>query len=1080
MSISTSFEEDPFISNSDEFVPTVDKNLISSLVLPVKSKDYPPPELSDFAKQDSNLLIMAKNLHQIFSTPSFVTFSAEDLQNLELIIRSFISDIVLQSTIRPEEIQGEENEPAQYSTIENQKLQEELSQCQNDLQLLKTNLKAAEKSRDGFKSDNTLLQEEVKKLYEDNAITTKKFDAFRRETEKLTTELKSQKDQADDQLRIALDKIKILQYADERNQSQFKELTAAATSANSDILKLQDKLDVKKEKIEELESQIHELTIQNQGLEDENQKLAVYLNSTKTQLNESKNALSKFNSSQFLSIQHENETLQKAISTITNQYEAQSQEIINLRKSLMSTTELLQRQLETMAQYDRVCGTIATSSKVHYELTNQINQLKSQLLQKGERLEEVEQLMKSIMGLIGVDNQKDIIVRILKIKEYGCLENQLLITSFEDQIRFMCNLVNSDVVYGRANQPLNEDTTFAEKLKIEMVRLKKFIDDNTVQSENIPDEVKEEFNLDRRNRNDFALLAVQVKRNEILREYTARLKKDSDILLEIAQNEGYDVNDYIDLSVLPNELTKKQKEVQDFLNQASDILKTDINSENPYQNILDSIELQNQVLDEIKEVIKFDGNMVEIPHQVEVLTRHQMKTASIIDDNESIDKMNNSSNFKNFISKTRGMTSTMQSEIEFREQLSTMKSQFDTERDRFNETISQQRKKLAETTKRLKKVSAEKTKLDEQVKELATKNSEYAKQEETMSHVVSTMKSNHKEMEDQLTDLKEKNDRLQEDIDRRMKSADDRIEKLLNEEREQHQDELNNIQTRFMAMIERQKDETEKKNKRVKALKAKLKEVITSYEDAFKQQKETIRILREKTEQCATHTDLLTATKDVSHWESQIQMLESENKELKTQIDQLNNQIGKAQSARDSFWKAQLSMVENNTKSEVDQKLKSALQRISSQLNCDPTVDAIVGAIENKPKHRDFTLALANSIENQGSRQAMKQLDEWEKWSRQLYSNINHGEVFSHNSKELRFALGEMVLSSISQRLLTARLESLRTQKLIFTLGKTCDQTSQNQPPDIRSLMLLVSFLGRLRKMAGHLTPNLFQTSTLM
>lgn len=1089
-SLSEEEEEEIQLSDSDDYTTTIDQNLVNMMVQDVKNRDKVIPEFSDFAKQNSSLLATAKKIHQIFSVPDFVTYSYETRQDLELIIRSFIADVI--DTANQPNNEGEDNnsdnEANNYSTTQMKRMKEELDESQKENETLKTKLKLTEKSRDDLKNEIKSLNENINTSNQENMSTIQKLKNQIKENEENIADLKNQNDELKDQIRVNQDKSKIQQYADQRNQSQLKEQSNTITNLNSSILKMKDKLNIKSEKIEELEAQLREASVKVQTLEDDNAKLAVDLNAAKAKINESKKIISKYNSGQLSSLQQENDKLRRSFTAITKQFESQSQELINLRKSLMSATKLLHLQVEVVSKYDRTCESLSDAKQSNYETTNKYNQLQSQFLQQNDRLNELDRIMKNIMGLTNCESPEDVPMQILKMKDFGCLENQRLISAFENQIRFMSNLVNSDILYSRNNISLNEDTTFSEKLKMEMIRLKKFIEENTVHrdAESNAEEDEEEFNIDTSNREDFLLLSTQVMRNEILRKYSERLKKDSQTLVEAAKAVEFEFENETDLASLPVFLKTKMKQIKDFIEEAGKHMNTQLNPENPYEDILDYIELTNNVFDDIKTNLNFDGNILEIPQKVETLarysvppTRSNLITQGNKEEEETIENFNNSSNFRNFnnrgAAKERSVTFDGDiSEIQFKEQLSTMKSGFDAERDKMQETIDTQKKKLTESQNKVKGLSNDKKKLIERIQELSAHLNEYENREMQNNKTMAKLKSDNKELESQMSDLRTKNSNLHDEMDTKMKNADQRIENLLKQENLQHQNEIKNIQQRFNTMAERQNEVIEKKNQKIKTLKGRLNEVITTYESAFKKQKETIRQLREKTDQCVNKTEEVVAEKDESHLQNSIAILESEKGQLEAKVDQLEAQMKEVQANRDTFWKVQIAIVENNMKDKVENEVSNTLKKIASHAKCDPTVDAIVNVIDKREK-RDFSQILSKSINNPENRSAMKQLDEWEKWSRQLFANVNHGEVFTHNSKELRFILGEMVLSSISHHQLISRLESLRQQKIIFILGKTCPRTSDDEPPEIRSLLIFASFLVRIKSLSGQLEPNSIQ-----
>ncbi|OHT13587.1 hypothetical protein TRFO_03352 [Tritrichomonas foetus] len=1085
----SSEEEDIQMSDSSEgdFAPAADQSLINPMILAAKTKENNYPQLIDFARQKHDLQLIANNLHQLLTAPGFVKYSQETRQDLELIIRAFITGCIEYYDIK--------NDESGFSRSEVQRLHDELLDVQKELETCKASLKTSEKRREEQESEIKMRQVEIDGLYVAKAQETQKLNEYKKDAEKTISNIKTQNDQLSDKLRDVLDQLKIKEYADERNQNHFKELSQSATNANSEIIKLKDKISMKNDKIEELEQQIHDLSVRSQTLEDDNQKLAVYLNAVRSKLNESKRTIAKFNSGQVIALQQENEKLRAAFTAVTKQFESQNTELINLRNSQIEATSLLHRQIEVIAEYDRSCESLTAARQNNYNLSNQLNQIKVQSMQRDERLNNLESIMSNIMSLTEAETPEEVPIRVVKLKEYGCLENQRLVSAFEDQLRFMATLVNSEIFYGRSQQQLNGDASFAEKLQIEMIRCRKFIEDNTVAgADEIPEEDVEQFHIDTSNREDFAILSTQVLRNEVLRKYSEQLKKDSDALHEIA-----DLYGETDVSILPDFLESKNKQMETFLEQLTKSLEIE-QSENTFNDILEKVDLNNAIFDEIKTIIKFEGNIEEVPQQIESLTRQIMNSTTTptsskypsnyantnnTNFNNNYNANNNFSNNANFKrnqqehlneDEEEDFSSIVNSSINFqshreteilREQLSLLKTDFDNENYKLQTKINQLQKKLNDAQILLRRHAFEKKKLKEKLTNVTQQNDELTKREVLRSQALNVMNTNYRDLEGQLNEYKQRNIELHNEMKTKMENADQRLDNIIKEERSQHQIELNNIQQRFNTLMERQKESVEKKNQRIKSLKDRLSEVINSYEVAFKKQKETIRILREKTDKCINKTEEIVSTKDETILENELTIIRSEKEALAAKVGQLTEQLNKAQTVRDTFWKAQISMVENSAKKAIDDEVTTVLKKIASVARCDPTADAIIATFEQR-ETRDFSVAL-NSIDI-GS---MKQLEEWEKWSRQLFANVNHGEIFAHSSKELRFVIGEMALSSISHHVLLSRLESLRQQKVILMTGKTCNRT--DDPPEIRSLMVFVVCVIRLKRRAGQITPHMFQ-----
>ena len=1060
--MSTSFDEDDIqLSSSDELRVAPNMSLFNSLVTAAKLPDKQPPQLIDFAHQNREIQATAESLHQLFSAPGIVNYSQEARQDLELVIRSFVSSCIEAHDANNNEF-GDDGEKSKKAD------DDELFEVKKELEQVKASLRAKEKEAEDLANETKEQRAEINKLYEDSANALQKVNASRRDYEDKIAELKTQNDQLNDQLREALDKLKIKEYTEQRNQEQFSEMSSNVASFNSQVLKLKDKINTKNEKIQELEEKLQEMTVNIQSLEDDNQKLAVYLNSTKSKLNESKKIINKFNSGHLTGLQQDNERLKNSFSAITKQFEAQSQELIELRTSFVSATTLLHKQIELIAEYEKLCDSLSEAKENCYNLSNQLNLLKGQYLQKNERYETIDNIMKNIMSLTNCNNPEEVPMQILKMKDFGCLENQRLVAAFEDQVRFMATLVNSDIYYGKGNKPLNEDPSFTEKLQIEMSRCRKFIEDNTVEKpEDMDEEDEEQYKFELTSREDFAILSTQVMRNEILRKYSEELKRDSDTLNKIA--ELYEYTE--DPQALPDYLSARNQQLQNFFDQVE---KTVELKENPYEDILEYIETTKSILDEITKVAKVDGDVNELPDQIEKLIR-QTTNSSILNNNKSgfnnrsQNSSNNTSMEEDDLTDTFVLKMQSQRESEMAKQIEDLTESFNNQTLKSQATIEQLQKKTDELQASKKKLTQERKKLAEQLLEARKLNEELNERESKHNKTLSTMSANYKDLEEETADLKAKNEELRNEISKRQKASDERLDKILKEERDHHQAEIKSIQQRFDTMVERQNDNLEKKNQRIKAYKKRLNEVISSYENAFKKQKDIIRLLRNKTEKCVNKTDEIVSSKDETLLENELSVVRSERDALKAKVSQLDSQLSKAQAVRDTFWKSQIAMVENNTKIEVERAVNQTLEKIAEPIHCEPTIDCIINAFEQR-ETRDFSVAL-NSIDTS----SLKQLEEWEKWSRQLFSNINHGEIFSHSSRELRFIIGEMALSSISNHVLISRLESLRQQKIMLLTGKICNKT--NEPPEIRSLLIFVICLIRLRRRARQITPAFFQAS---
>lgn len=101
------------------------------------------------------------------------------------------------------------------------------------------------------------------------------------------------------------------------------------------------------------------------------------------------------------------------------------------------------------------------------------------------------------------------------------------------------------------------------------------------------------------------------------------------------------------------------------------------------------------------------------------------------------------------------------------------------------------------------------------------------------------------------------------------------------------------------------------------------------------------------------------------------------------------------------------------------------------------------------------------------------ELTKWEVWAKSLCNRICHYSL--SNPNDLRFAIEETMMCSIGYKNVYQKLEFLRAEKKIFILlmkqGKNVTFNPQNRPikqkQSIKSIMMIIIFCGRIRKIAG-------------
>ncbi|EAX95596.1 hypothetical protein TVAG_459450 [Trichomonas vaginalis G3] len=88
----------------------------------------------------------------------------------------------------------------------------------------------------------------------------------------------------------------------------------------------------------------------------------------------------------------------------------------------------------------------------------------------------------------------------------------------------------------------------------------------------------------------------------------------------------------------------------------------------------------------------------------------------------------------------------------------------------------------------------------------------------------------------------------------------------------------------------------------------------------------------------------------------------------------------------------------------------------------------------------------------------------WQKWARSLYAGLMGFENNPANDIDLRVAIEEACLTSVGNRKLAERLQSLRTQKQII---KNLPEISK-RPMSFKTLLCTTMFAKRISKISGH------------
>jgi hypothetical protein len=116
-------------------------------------------------------------------------------------------------------------------------------------------------------------------------------------------------------------------------------------------------------------------------------------------------------------------------------------------------------------------------------------------------------------------------------------------------------------------------------------------------------------------------------------------------------------------------------------------------------------------------------------------------------------------------------------------------------------------------------------------------------------------------------------------------------------------------------------------------------------------------------------------------------------------------------------------------------KYENLLETLASHLLPSSSVVNEAVVIEAVRRLMVFATTVSNSPTKSRTADLGVVVREWQKWGRDLVGRVSDGVFGAKGDSDVRFILGELVLSSIAQRKLVDKLESLRTQKKIWQSG---------------------------------------------
>ena len=1047
-----------------------DPFLISPLSLAAEKIINDPPNLIDFAqRKDSNeMKTIATNLHKLLSTPGNIMFSEESRKDIEKSICAFIYEL-----LQNEQMSGSNNDSnlnisdlsnaEEYLKMANDKL----SESKSTQDFLSKKLLIAEGAKKQLELSVKDLQDEIELLYTEKAKETQEALKLK----KLSDDEKQNLQNKNDALQEEVKKLKDSIVINEKSRTRLKNFLDSVNEENSnlktEIFNLQNKLKEKQTNENTLKSNKISIDLQIQKLETENQQLTVSLNEFKTKYELAQKELSNSKPENIEKIEKDKRLIQESLTSLLKQIENQSEEIVLLNQNSHEYLQLLQRAMQCINYFDVENNSNQTDKDrlitLNQNLENQLDSAKNEL----KKYIKYSQFFNSLKESLPKDLELEINLTDENADEEVFLQIQNIISNkqiisdekadrlyllLENQIRFLSNLVSTNQIdlflltNRTQTDSIKDSSGIKEQILMELARVRQFIQENKLSSKQEffvypnQDQInKEEAALE--NANDSILMDALSKNREIcdtistiilqsrvVQDYCSKLKIQSALNMNVIQ-------EIINTLQYEGEISDLADCIADDLSSLNGIIDdiktlTGIDDNNSLKKYIKNVMTVNMKFDTaIREQVGFEGDIRSLPDFLH----------SYIDKLQSNNQKHSEMEIETCHSQIENLTEEIEkSEMSIRD----LKSEVDNRAS-----------KCKQLSDELTIATKEKDALKNEVEEMKKKQSE------TLNRFKIALQ-NIKELESSNNRLSDENKRLLENINQKDENLNKRLSSLLKEESQQHKEELESMKSHYLGREEKFVEIIKKLKNKYKLSKDKLKEVMAAYDEAFKKQKDTVIAIKVRND---TLTKELAKERnkdnhDNKHLSSENLRLQTLNKSLlfeksclESKVNQLTAKCDQIQVARDNYWNSQIGMKEVEFKKKetiLIQSQNTFIQELVTKMGpyspkpIDTSYDYVKTAVSFMIKkikddesmiNRLQTELIKRSQSEEGSAEpSHSSAEEWEKWGRDIYSNVTDGDISHHSPKDLRYVLGEMIIASISQRKLIRKLESLRIQKKLL------------------------------------------------
>lgn len=1111
--------------NPDEVIEQTfiepEKHQIEQIKMSFESFKYndSPPGLETLAEDSDILKVIARSLHSLFMQPGYVQYNDANRRLLESAICTFIDQI--KQTTRENTIKEQQSIKAAE--------QEELDRWKNKASELEKLLIKAEDMRKDAESERDEYKEECDNYKSMEEQTVTEIEGLKSQIEKLKSDndqevytLKKEIDQYDEKCKNLQENLKLNDISSKRLQDQLEQANEEIASLSSELVFTKSKVTSKSEKLEAAKSKIEKMTLENSRLDFDNQQMSTDLNEIKQKLREAEQRLGLTNQEELTRLEDENQRLRDSITHLSEICSSQSEDLSSVQQLQAKSTVLLRQQLELIAQYDAEL-TIVTGEKNDLQAQSEgdaklISALQEQVAKgqqdspNGQIIEgspEYDEIRKMLIPRFGDRNPVDIVKDLLdgQANEELKQQNERQMGLVENLLRFISRLVNTGELkpllpQDSPEQKLADDDSFKDSLLIEIARCRQFAMQNKTSDIQLPSpEAIQTFVNDLTHSNRqldkelYNILSWQTLAYETLR----KLYEKSNIAFNSTITELEKVKDIVNYEngpkdKLPSIIVEKLFSFKAFTQKLANIVDDFYNPDD-----FDSV---------LKYLFTYVNHNATILQKVDTELRQMIGSTDKLE-NIPAEACDYIANLQEQVAQSKEMQGLEDQTMQTTE----ISTQFQSDLIQARKTINELQTSSSNKDGQIEALKQENEDLKRDNQDWEKKYSEAYNHQLELENKYSKTDQNYKDLQEDNDKLRNENKALHDLIKAKNEDYDERLTRLIEKEREQHRNDLQRADERLKKKEAKFQEELQLKSAKVSALKKKMREIIDQYEKAFKTQKETTATIREQNKALAAKLEKQTVPtvnpKEVDKLRSEVRSLEAEKLLLNTKLKQLENKIEEVQAIRDNYWMAQMAIhdAEMSSKAKGDQlaeteehefaaneNYENLLEQLITllepylptqyEINEDTIFNAISELIErieqNETATKQFSQIGGNSfvaVNREAEIQQAKTLialQEWDRWGRDLYINVTDGEVPCQSCKDLRYALGEMILASIGHRKLVYRLESLRMQKQL--LLKMTNNNQKNETPYPTFRMLLIVTLGSLRvlRKAGHFPASYF------